>query len=48
MDRGYVDTRAHQAICCWSAPDRASVEALFARAELKPESIREVEEFGAP
>ena len=48
MDRGYVDTRASQAICCWSAPDQASVEALFAKAGLKPESIREVEDFSAP
>ena len=47
MDRAYVDANANQAICCWNAPDRASVEALLVRAQVKPESIREVVEFGA-
>jgi len=47
LDRAFVDTTAGQAICCWRAPDRVSVEALFARAQVKPESIREVVEYGA-
>ncbi len=42
MDRAYVDEAAGQAICCWDAPDRTSVEALFAKAGLTPETIREV------
>jgi hypothetical protein len=42
MDRAYVDHAASQAICCWEAPERASVEAVFAKANVKPESIREV------
>ena len=48
MDRGYIDTAANQAMCCWNAPDRPSVEGLFKKAGLRPESIREVVEYGAP
>jgi hypothetical protein len=47
MDRAYIDKGANQAICCWDAPDRGSVEALFARAQVRPQSIREVIEFAA-
>jgi hypothetical protein len=42
MDNAFVDPAAGQAICCWDAPDRASVETLFEKASVKPESIREV------
>jgi hypothetical protein len=42
MDCAYIDRAANQAICCWDAPDRPSVEALFAKAGIKPESFREV------
>jgi hypothetical protein len=47
MDRAYVDEAAGQAICCWDAPDRDSVEALFQRAGVKPEKIREVAVYTA-
>ena len=42
MDNAYVDKDANQAICCWDAPDRASVEELFSKASVTPEAIREV------
>jgi hypothetical protein len=42
MENAYVDETAGVAMCVWDAPDRASVEALFARAGAKPESVREV------
>jgi hypothetical protein len=42
MDCAYVDAAAGQAICCWDAPDRASVDALFVKVGVKPETIREV------
>jgi hypothetical protein len=42
MDCAYVDAAAGQAICCWDAPDRASVDALFTKVGVKPETIREV------
>jgi hypothetical protein len=42
MDRAYVDAAAGQAICVWEAPDRSSIEALFAKAGVKPETVREV------
>ena len=45
MDNAYVDHAAGQAICCWDAPDKASVEALFAKAQIQPASIREVEVY---
>jgi hypothetical protein len=45
MDRGYIDPNTNQAICCWNAPDQASVEALFAKAQVHPESIREVVDY---
>ncbi len=44
LERAYVDEEHGQAICCWNAPDRASIEDLFAKAKVKPESIREVVE----
>ncbi len=47
MDRAYVDEAAGQAICCWDAPDRKAVEALFAKANLTPERIREVTVYPA-
>jgi hypothetical protein len=47
MDRAFVDAAASQAICVWNAPDRASVEALLARAQVKHQSIREVTEYSA-
>ena len=45
MENAFVDHAAGQAICCWNAPDRASIEQLFAKANVQPESIREVEVY---
>ena len=45
MDKAYVDEVQGQAICCWEAPDRKSVEDLFMKAQIQPESIREVTEY---
>jgi len=45
MDSAYIDRSANQAICCWDAPDRASVEHLFAAAKVRTESIREVVQY---
>jgi len=45
MERSYIDEANGQAICCWNAPDRKSVENLFSRAGVSPESIREVVEY---
>lgn len=42
MDRAYIDESTGQAICCWSAPDKQSVEELFQRANVKPVSITQV------
>ena len=47
MDAAYVDIADSQATCIWDAPDRKSVEELFARAGLKPERIREVMPYPA-
>jgi len=44
MDRAYIDETAGQAICIWNAPNRQGVEAMFNKAQVKPESIREVTE----
>ncbi len=45
MNTAYIDPAANQAICCWEAPDRKSVEELFDKANVKPETIREVVEY---
>jgi hypothetical protein len=45
MEKAYVDEENSQAICCWSAPDIKSVEDLFAKANVKVESIRTVVEY---
>lgn len=42
MDRAYIDPESGQAMCCWSAPDRANIEELFKKANVVPESIKEV------
>jgi hypothetical protein len=42
MDKAYIDEEKGQAICCWIAPDQSSVEDLFSRAKVTPESIRKV------
>jgi hypothetical protein len=45
MDCAFVDAAAGQAICCWDAPDRSSIESLFAKAGVSTETIREVTVF---
>jgi hypothetical protein len=45
MEKAYVDEENSQAICCWSAPDRQSIEELFTKAKVKVESIRSVVEY---
>jgi len=45
MDKAYIDEVKGQAICCWEAPDRKSVEDLLTKAQIHPESIREVTEY---
>ena len=47
LETAYVDQSAGQAICVWDAPDRAGVESLFAKAGLKPQSVREVTVYRA-
>ncbi len=47
MERAYVDEAKGQTICCWDAPDQKSVEQLFAKAQIKPESIKKVIEYTA-
>jgi hypothetical protein len=42
MDCACVEAVAAQAICCRDAPDRAGVDALFAKVGVRPETIREV------
>lgn len=45
MEKAYIDEEHSQAICCWSAPDRKSIETLFANAKIPIESIRSVVEY---
>jgi hypothetical protein len=45
MDKAYIDENAGQAICCWEAPDKKTLEELFTKAQIFPQSIREVTEF---
>ena len=45
MERAFIDESNNQAICCWSAPDRKSIEDLFLKAKIVPALIREVVEY---
>lgn len=45
MDNAYIDENKAQAVCCWSAPDKASVEELFSKAGVAAQDIQEVTEF---
>ncbi len=47
MEKAYIDEEKNQAICCWNAPDRKSIENLFAKAHVQTESIRQVVEYSA-
>jgi hypothetical protein len=42
MDRAYIEKESGKAMCCWSAPDRATIEELFKKARVTTESITEV------
>ncbi len=45
MDNAYIDESKAQAVCCWNAPDRSSVEDLFSKAGVSPQEIQEVVNF---
>jgi hypothetical protein len=45
MERAFIDESNNQAICCWNAPDRKSIEDLFLKAKIVPALIREVVEY---
>jgi len=47
MDCAYVDETAGVALCAWDAPERTSLEALFARAGVRTESVRQVAVYKA-
>jgi len=47
MEAAYVDETAGVAICVWDAPEPANVEALFAQAGVRPESVRQVAVYKA-
>ena len=47
MEKAYIDEENAQAICSWDAPDRKSVEDLFSKAQVTPESIRQVTEYSS-
>jgi hypothetical protein len=42
MDRAYIDSVNNQAVCCWIGPNKEAVEELFKKAQVEPESIKEV------
>jgi hypothetical protein len=42
MDIAYIDDTAGVAVCVWDAPDRPSLEAVFAKAGVRSETIRQV------
>ncbi|MEO0095092.1 MAG: nickel-binding protein [candidate division WOR-3 bacterium] len=42
MDRAYIDDKTGQAICCWNAPDEKTIQDIFKKAQVKPESIKSV------
>jgi hypothetical protein len=45
METAYVKKYKDQAICCWDAPDRETIEGLFAKEGLITESVEEVEVY---
>ncbi|MBN1435045.1 DUF4242 domain-containing protein [Candidatus Fermentibacterales bacterium] len=44
MDRAYLNRELGRVFCCWQAPSRADIEALFEKAGAPFEEIIEVEE----
>lgn len=47
METAYVKKFKEQAICCWDAPDRDTVAALFEKAGVVTESVEEVEVYSS-
>ena len=45
MDQAYINESKAQALCCWDAPDRTTIEGVFTKAEVNIESIEEVVEY---
>lgn len=45
METAYVDENKGQAICVWEAPDKQAIDDLLAKAQVAPESIRQVVEY---
>jgi hypothetical protein len=45
MDNAYIDEENAQAICCWDAPDRESIEKIFSEAGVVTESVKEVKKY---
>jgi hypothetical protein len=45
MSTAYIDESKSQAICCWDAPDRESIESLFSAAGVTAQEIQEVVEY---
>ena len=47
MDRAFVDPATGSTTCVWEAPSLEEIEALFSKAAVDVEAIREVEEVTA-
>ncbi len=45
MDTAYINEAKAQATCCWNAPDRATIEAVFAKAGVTTELVEEVVQY---
>jgi uncharacterized protein YpmB len=45
MDTAYINEEKAQAICCWNAPDKATIEGVFAKAGVTAEAVEEVVEY---
>ncbi len=49
MSQAFIIENKAQAVCVWNGPDRAAVEAVFAKAGVAIESIEQVTEYsGSP
>lgn len=46
MKQAFIIEDQAQAVCVWEGPDQASVEAVFAKAGVKIDSIDSVTEYG--
>ncbi len=46
MELAFVKKHKDQAICCWDAPDRETIEELFEKEGLVTESVEEVDVYG--